>query len=439
MNSDDRFDSPRDRETQVLPRSIGRRVAGHWRGILLLWLLLATPVAYLIYNLVDPIYEAFSLLQVQPAHQNLFVAVSNDSTDRMVALPYLETQVQLIGSDRVLDAALSRPGSTTTPAIAKLPMIVRSKDPKADLRKMMQVEIVKDTFLIRIALASRDPEETAPIVNSVVESYLEQHSEYHRAANKVLNKSLEEEVASLATKIDDKNRELQALIETGHIAMNRPMVKPNAAAKGDDTATPPALAAVTEEQYTKVTDKLIQADLELIDARARLEAAKVAGRGQAQAKPADATRPRPIEGSSSMAPEDKLHELEAAVEEAKRKRIGYAQYIMSLNVLIKPQNSNHVAANLVNQELASLLKMKDIISQRLEQLRFENKQDVYRVSRHDAAQVPKVPASSMRPIYMSVASLGILVLVLGFFLTLEIRARRPVGTDETETSTPPTA
>ena len=62
-----------------------------------------------------------------------------------------------------------------------------------------------------------------------------------------------------------------------------------------------------------MADRLIQADLELIDAQARLETAKVASRGPEQAKPgnkdgqpADATHPRPIAGSSSMASEDKL-------------------------------------------------------------------------------------------------------------------------------------
>ena len=124
--------------------------------------------------------------------------------DRVIAQPYLETQVQLISSDKVLDAAIARPASTTTPMIAKLPMIVKSKDPKADLRKEMLVEIVKNTFLIRVALASRDPEEAALIVNAVVESYLEQHSEYHRSANKALKKSLEEELATLA---DEDRRE----------------------------------------------------------------------------------------------------------------------------------------------------------------------------------------------------------------------------------------
>ena len=132
----------------------------------------------------------------------------------MIAQPYLETQVQLISSDRVLDAALSRPASTTTPMIAKLPMIARSKDPKAHLRKEMVVEIVKNTFLIRVALASRDPEEAASIVNAVVDAYLEQHSDYHRSANKTLRKSLEDELDDAGHENRGEEDELKALIDT---------------------------------------------------------------------------------------------------------------------------------------------------------------------------------------------------------------------------------
>ena len=42
----------------------------------------------------------------------------------------------------------------------------------------MNVEIVgENTYLIQVALASRDPDEAAAIVNAVVEAYLDQHTE----------------------------------------------------------------------------------------------------------------------------------------------------------------------------------------------------------------------------------------------------------------------
>ena len=222
MDADDRFDSSHNPTTRVVPRSFVRKLASHWWRILLLWLVVSTPVAYLIYSLVEPTYEAFSLLQVQPTQEQLLTPSVHDAADRMIAQPYLQTQVQLISTNQVLDAALARPASTTTPAIAKLPMIATSKDPKALLRQSMAVEILPNTFLIRVALASRDPEEAAWIVNAVVDSYLEQHGDYHKSANKALKKSLEDETKRLDETITYKKKELKDLFETGHVAMERP-------------------------------------------------------------------------------------------------------------------------------------------------------------------------------------------------------------------------
>ena len=102
--------------------------------------------------------------------------------------PYLLTQVQLIKSDSVLDAALANP------AISNLPMVAPSKDPKADLRKELRVAIVgDDTYLIEVSLASRDPDEAAAIVNAVVDAYIEQHDRYQQTANRALKKNLEAE------------------------------------------------------------------------------------------------------------------------------------------------------------------------------------------------------------------------------------------------------
>jgi hypothetical protein len=406
MDADGRFDSPHN-PTQVGSRSILRRLAGHWRGILLLWLALAVPVVYLIYTFVEPTYEAFSLLQVQPTRTQLFGPDLHDGMDKSIAQPYLETQIQLIGSDKVLDGALAWPATATSPLIAKLPMIANSKDPKTDLRKELVVDIVKNTFMIRVALASRDPQEAAAIVNAVVDSYLEQHSVYHRSANKILKASLQDELHTLELKIAEKKKELKALFESGHIIrLTQHLVKPNIA-KEDATGVRPALVA-TEEQYTKATDRLLQADLDLIDAQAQLEAARSA---------------------KAPALSEKLPEREAAVEEAKRKRAGYAQYIERLEVQTKISSTDTFNATMVNRELEGLLRMRELIEQKLEELQFESKHDVYRITMHDRAQVPKVPATIKRLIYMPAAAAGILFLIVGLFLIQELKPGRVGDTD----------
>jgi polysaccharide biosynthesis transport protein len=436
MNTDDRSDSSSqtppaghafpqsDTAAELSPnptpqrqrRSILGRLAGHWWEILLLWLVVSTPLAYVIYLLIEPTYEAFSLLQVEPTKEMLFTISSQNLADMRAYEPYLLTQVRLITSDRVLDAALS-----TDPRIAKLPMIKQSEDPKADLREQMVVGIVdENTYLIRVALASTDPEEAAMIVNAVVDAYMQMHTAYHRSANKALHQSLDDELDKLTGEILAKKTELKELERSAAIANN--VMTRSIAAKKDEVGIP-SLDVVSEEQYARVIDRLIQADLELIGAQAKLETAGRV-RKAGEAKPGDQPA---TAGSATATAEEKLRELESAVEEIKRKRIGYLQYLERVKVQTRAKNSDTLTASMVNQELASLLSMKDILNQKLEQLRFEEKQDVYRITPHDRAGVPKVPSNNERLKYMAAAPVGVLLLLLGWFLMLEINAG-PVAT-----------
>ena len=58
---------------------------------------------------------------------------------------------------------------------------------------------------------------------------------------------------------------------------------------------------------------------------------------------------------------------------------------------------------MVTQELGSLLRMQELVTQRLEQLNFETKQDVYRISLHDRAGVPKIPSNNKRLKFIAAA------------------------------------
>src|SRR6185312_15566541 len=104
--------------------SILRRLASHWWRILGLWLILATPVVYLIYTFVEPTFEAKSLLRAEPTTIDVYTPGQRRATNQDEVRPYLETQVQLIKSDRVLDVAIAKT------EIGSLPMIRSSKDPK---------------------------------------------------------------------------------------------------------------------------------------------------------------------------------------------------------------------------------------------------------------------------------------------------------------------
>ena len=108
-------------------------------------------------------YEAFSLLQVQPVSHGLYGQAGSETSDFRSVTPYLQTQVALITTDRVLTTALA------SPEIKNLSFIKESDDPRADLRKNLDVEIVKDAYLIRVALELANGKEAAAIVNAVAQ------------------------------------------------------------------------------------------------------------------------------------------------------------------------------------------------------------------------------------------------------------------------------
>jgi len=184
------------------PSLLRRLIRRGWQ-ILLLTLVVSAPLAYLIFLFIQPTYQAASLLRVEPSAPNVF-APSTDLANK-TAFPYLQTQVQLIKSDQVLDAAVA------SPAVSILPVIKDSDDPKTDLRQNLLVEIVEDAFLIRVALESKNPTEAATIVNAVVESYRIQNERYALSANKRLRESLEREDAQLQNKIEAVQTKLKQL------------------------------------------------------------------------------------------------------------------------------------------------------------------------------------------------------------------------------------
>src|SRR5262249_22949755 len=99
-------------------RSIIRDLASRWRRILLLWVLVASPVAYVIYVFAEPTFEAVSLLRVEPRPIDLYSPGRPETPKPEDEKPYVQTQIQLIKSDSVLNAALAKPGISNLPMVA---------------------------------------------------------------------------------------------------------------------------------------------------------------------------------------------------------------------------------------------------------------------------------------------------------------------------------
>ena len=379
-------------------RSLVQGLASRWWQILGLWLVVSTPVIYLIYSLVEPSYEAASLLRVEPAAPVLYgpdaQVPSGPSED---SKPYLLTQMELMRSDSVLDAALAHP------RISSLPMVRSSKDPRGDLKKEMGVAIVGvNTHLIRVSLASPDPSSAAAIVNAVVDSYIEQHNRYQQTGNRALKKSIESELHKLEAQIAYTQEKLAKLVAVGRLEAARPIVvAPTDKAEGGPVG--PSLSVVNEDQYKVLADRLLQADFELMDARARLETARLPG---------------------SQTPAEKLREREAAAEEAARKRLSYSRYLAQLRVGSGSSGPEQLEVSLLSQDLQHLKKHHEVLKSKLAQLDFEIGSERYRISVQDKAFVPRVPSSDRRFLFSMIASTGAYFLILTSFLVGEIGVRR---------------
>ena len=207
---------PRDIElgtprSPVNSRQLLRGLVRNWWRILLLWLVVSLPLAYLIFWLVEPTYQAYSLLRIESNSPDLFGA-SLLARDAGGSTPsYLQTQITSITNDPVLDRALAE--ST----ISKLPMIKDSTDPKADLRKKLEIQVIPNTHWMRVALESTDPKEATEIVNAIVDAFGEITKSFGTGSTKLLKTDLENYKKKLKEDIEKEQTKLRDFAKKGNV------------------------------------------------------------------------------------------------------------------------------------------------------------------------------------------------------------------------------
>jgi hypothetical protein len=250
------------------PPGLLRRTAGHWPKILFLWLAVSTPIIFGIYRWVEPTYEAVSTLLVEPLQTNMYEAIRHEHVEYGTDLPYLRTQANLLVSDQVLNDAI------VDASVVNLPVITKSKDANADLKKDLSVKIIDEAYLIRVGLELPDGDQAAKIVNAVVSSYLKYHTEYQGDVNSALRSELNRHLKFIEDELKNKQAELHAYYAKGAVEAQKATLNANSL-KGDGGSPQPTLSSITPEQYDKLVESLVQCDLEYLAAVARLDAVKV--------------------------------------------------------------------------------------------------------------------------------------------------------------------
>src|SRR5579883_1143749 len=480
---------------QFNPRVLLRGLNRHWWRILLLWLVLSAPLAWLIFEWVEPTYQAVYTLRVEPAPTQIYS--SSEWRGDRGSQTYLQTQVEIIKSDSVLKVAINNP------TVSNLPRIKKSEDPETELKNDLVVDIVgRGTYLIRVALESKIPSEAAAIVNAVVDAFMERHTAYHRSSNSELKKNLEDELKKLDQEIKKKTEEVKGYVDQGAQVPNAQPQAQIRVVRDGNAGLESSFVYNTASEHARATHELFDTEMKLWEADANLKAAEAA-REQAQSAEgrqesrlageelekviaaefykdsevaalmreisamqeqikmirgiarrggdpalgklqkklntleeqrdqlwavkydsirAKLTADDPVEVAASW--EVRVAQLRGTVERLKRKRDTLSERIRKMNVETKNQNNDTLSARLAEQDLTGLKHLQWTITEKLKQLDFEIGQDNYRVTSVDRAREPKIPSNNKRFKYMAAAPVGILFLMLGLFLVLEIKAER---------------
>ncbi|WP_165250304.1 exopolysaccharide transport family protein [Paludisphaera soli] len=145
---------------------------------------------------------------------------------------------------------------------------------------------------------------------------------------------------------------------------------------------------------------------------------------------ADGQAPTPVgvEGTSRS-----IQELRAEVESLETKQKSLVDVLAQAEGETKNSNSDTFKAQRLQAQIDSYTANEQIVRRRLEDLKFRTDRGMVRVTLVDPAKVPSAPSSSKRLKLMAAAPMGILVLVLGIFSLLEVRAERVGDPDSLST------
>lgn len=472
----------------VNSRLLFRGLVRNWWRILLIWLIVSLPLVFLVYVLIEPSYEAFSTLRIEPTKPELF-GPSVRGGDSTGFQPYLETQRNVILTDRVLGAALG------DKALANFPVLksTDTTDPRVDLRKKLLVSIIPGTYLIRISYSSNNPKEAYEVVKAVVYAYTQQNREFTQSDTRALQFQYDKYILDKTGELETKKKELMTLAKKGNVEFPKP---PSSKHKDDDDETPQRLFdKLSIDQYKRTNDQLLQTEIELMDLRALLQARMSDPQGNPDIAREDVDkhmRQRIIEefrhdpevtslvNEIKQATEELEHTKSVARRDADVARVAARRHLDSLREdyndlwsirseqirqrLLVETGASGAGDNpqvlkrkieALEVKKKSLMEMRDkyqvqeqrssedtlqatflrgdidaltgtirTVQQKLEQLRFEDKNDLVRVSPQDEASLPKIPSINKRIRYMAILPLAMLFAVVGLFLLLEIKAER---------------
>jgi hypothetical protein len=181
----------------------------------------------------------YALLQI--ALQEPSAVRSQDKPIEGEFVIYRGTQMTLLTSRLVLNAALKQPG------VAELDVIKKQKDPVSWLEKNLHVDNPHQGAILRVGLSGGKPKELAVLVNAVADAYLKEVVNRDRSQVVERLNKLKEMIATYEQSVQQKKQAMQKIAQKG------------------DTPMDPQAAALMQQRAEQA---LAQAKAELVQWRA---------------------------------------------------------------------------------------------------------------------------------------------------------------------------
>jgi succinoglycan biosynthesis transport protein ExoP len=390
-------------------------------------------------------------------------------------------------STTVLSAALADPKINSLRALRD----TTGNDPEAELRKQLKVGVLTGSYLLEVSMTSISPTEAATIVNAVVNAYLASAAEWSYGMTNAQIKNLESYQRVLQAQSDEKEDAWLALAEKANIDLQAP--DGALVGSGRQGLPVASRSRVTNEEYKRIrseifrvnielsqaeailsmreaevpvqqtnvrsqrrVDQLIRADPEIVrmagdleKAKGRLDDAihltrnesdpsrnaarkKLAGVQEKydalfRAKREDVMAQLDEQGGEG--PSNGIREARQRVQTLRASKATYDDMLSKIEIMNRQEGSDAVKIALVREALASISGMKDQVVKRLEQLKFDSKEDA-RISRISDARTSGIPFSDNRTRLLVVTPLVLLVLVAGLFVMLEVKIGRVSDLDD---------
>ena len=465
--------------------SIVRGASRWWRQGVAAWLVGSAALCAAIQFSLKPSYEASCLVRVEPTPQELFnvgLSSSNANTN------YMETQAQLLTSSNVLLSAASdtqSPGlgairSMADPEAAIREMLDVKIQPKtyfirvaatsrspveassvvnAVVKSFLEADAEWSEGMTRSQIKNLEAYRTGlqPQVEGKQKIWLELAARGNAAVTPPLGEAggggaAPGPVSRMSVTLEEYRQVRGQLLRTqlelaeaeAVLEFQRAQAGPRGAADPragldqqvarefrQDPAVAKLLAEIQqlEDQLAKFHLRVShQSDPAILMTKHKIEALRARYRKHWDERSPElrdrlAHDPKPAGSGPSR---DKAREAAERVATLKANIETLKGTIASIEVADREHGSDSVKIALVQSDLKRLEEMEAVVDRRLEQLRFESRGQA-RVRRLSEARVPLRPISDKRPKLMAGAPAGLLALIVGLTMLMEVRAGRVGG------------